>query len=887
MSLTILPYIFTRFAALPVQSLNALKIPEIRSHLNQRQMAVGHLKNSNEKLCDELYILIKKSSDDQERKLLLNLKRSVYNGRQNTKVLAQKIPAETFNMIKKSWEEWLNAGLKYKEFSESWEKSFNEHLWSHRENIRKLTEQYSFRNGVLLSSKDLYEQLDSFSHSNVQSISKDTERIEFSVLRYLTRMAYKTSPFSTFTYLGITEMTPDDQPHLPAVQEIIVSKIRLNNKLLKRIKKLMERHPDLQGLLLINTNSSITESDGRFSFLMNCANIEVFQEIQATNVNQCIKELINGSEENISLLSFIELLSGHIETNVSELQHYLLKLIDSGFLELTLLCSEIDPDWDVHLLAFLGQHKENNEAAGQLYQLVFNLQQAKKEFGAAEISQREVLLKKTSNLYDMTLADLENQAGIVKLPKDEIQNILDNILEKYRNGEGFEKLPYLPVDYRQEGFIYEDTYTDQIHKVNENTVNELGQLLSDLTNRLTVFDIRGKEKTSVKNFFISRYSKDQYVPLVTFYHEYYRHKNESESEIKDQSQLDKSDSWSEAFWKDLQQEKQQSDEIKIQIKDLAHLPVSNHSSPAGASFLQFFDEHSETGTKAVVNGLMQGLGKMSGRFLHLFHAEISEIQRKYNERLFPDQLLIELNDDSSFNANVHPPLLDHEVKMPASNTQMKKSQQISLDRISVGYNEYNDTLCLMDTVLKKEIYAFDLCLETITNRSNLYQLMSLFNPCTYVSYFPIIKVIDHHCPKQFTDESIRMFPRIIFENKLVLRRKGWLVNLNSIPGQDKDENSSSYFLRFHQWLLNNALPSSVFLYLQSPYIPEDQSTGQMAGTRDDYKPQFIGFEQPVLFNLFNKLLNRAGSYIYMEEVLPSVDGSQERVAEHLIQWYNF
>ncbi|WP_223609297.1 lantibiotic dehydratase [Chryseobacterium sp. OSA05B] len=883
MSLTILPYIFTRYAALPVKSFNALKIPEIKDLSEQWQMTLDHDQHCNEKLCDEMYTLIQQSSDDQERKLLLNLKRSVYNRRSNADALLQKIPSETFMAFKEAWGNWLNAGKKCKEFEQYWEKGFNDYLWTHRENIQKLTGEYPFRNGVLLSSKDLYEQLDSFTNADVKSLNKDSERIEFSVLRYLTRMAYKTSPFSTFTYLGLTKMVPDDQSQFSSAPDIVNCKIRLNNKLLKRIKKLMERHPDLQGLLFVNINSSITENNGRFSFLMNCANIEVFQEIQATPVNQYIKELIYHSEESISLSSFIDLLSGHIEADVSELRHYILKLIDSGFLELTLECSEIDPDWDLHLLTFLEQHKKTNEAAEQVYELVTILQLAKNKFETADLFSREILLNNTSKIFDSTISDLENQAGIVKLPKEEIKNVLEGILEKYRNGQGFEKLPYIPVDYRQEGFIYEDAYTDQINTVNESTVNELGQLLSDLSNRLTAFDIRGKEKTSIKEFFLSTYSKDQKIPLVTFYHEYYRYKNESETEgSSTQDNL-----WSELFRKDLQLEEQQSDEIQIQRKNLDPLPLSNNSAPIGSAFLQFFDQLSETGTKAVVNGLMQGMGKMSGRFLHLFDKKISEEHRNYNNRLFSDQLLIELNDDSSFNANIHPPLLDHEVKMPASNTQMKKPQQIPLDRISVGYNADHNSLFLMDTVLGKEIYAFDLCLETITNRSNLYQLMSLFNPCTYVNYFPLIKTIDDHYSKQFKDQDIQIFPRIVFEKKLVLRRKGWLISLNIIPRQNKDESSSIYFLRFHQWLSQNSLPSSVFLYLQSSYIPEDQSPEKATGTRDDYKPQCIDFEQPLLFHLFIKLLNRAGSHIYMEESLPSVNGSQERVAEHLIQWYNF
>jgi hypothetical protein len=396
--------------------------------------------------------------------------------------------------------------------------------------------------------------------------------------------------------------------------------------------------------------------------------------------------------------------------------------------------------------------------------------------------------------------------------------------------------------------------------------------------------MRGKEKNNVKNFFISSYAKDQYIPLVTFYHGYYLHKNKLETQ--DQNQPASQESWMRDLWEDLLQDGQQPDQIDILKKHLQHLPLSDGRSLAGSAFIQFFDQRSTEGTKAVVNGLMQGMGKMSGRFLHLFDAEISEAHREYNKRLFPDQLLMELNDDSSFNANIHPPLLDREVKMPASNTQMEKSQQIPLHRISVGYNKHNDTLCLIDTVLKKEIYAFDLCLETITNRSNLYQLMSLFNPCINVSLFSFIRAIDDQDPGRSPNEDIRVFPRIVYEEKLVLRRQGWLIRLSSIPRQNHGESIGMYFLRFHQWLLKNTLPSSVFLYLQGVHIPEDPSNARTAGNRDDYKPQFIGFAQPLLFNLFTKLLNRAGSYVYMEETLPSVDHSQERVAEHLIQWYD-
>jgi stage V sporulation protein SpoVS len=186
----------------------------------------------------------------------------------------------------------------------------------------------SFPEWYFTFSKDLYDQLDDFAET-LPSVNKDSERIEFSVLRYLTRMAYKTSPFSTFTYLGLTKTAASNNTH--SVSADLNCKIRLNNKLLKRVKKLMEQHPALRNLLFVNANSSITEIDGRFTFLMNSANIEVFQEIQAGGINQYIKELIISSEESITLSALSELLSSQIDAELPELQDYLLKLVDVGF----------------------------------------------------------------------------------------------------------------------------------------------------------------------------------------------------------------------------------------------------------------------------------------------------------------------------------------------------------------------------------------------------------------------------------------------------------------------------------------------------------------------------------------------------------------------------
>ena len=108
--------------------------------------------------------------------------------------MVQKIQPETFELLRNIGKNGKVQTSCIKSFLQLWEADFQNYQSSHRQEIQRLIGEYPFRNGILLSSKDLYDQLDDFAEI-LPSVNKDSERIEFSVLRYLTRMAYKTSTF--------------------------------------------------------------------------------------------------------------------------------------------------------------------------------------------------------------------------------------------------------------------------------------------------------------------------------------------------------------------------------------------------------------------------------------------------------------------------------------------------------------------------------------------------------------------------------------------------------------------------------------------------------------------------------------------------------------------
>jgi len=248
--------------------------------------------------------------------------------------------------------------------------------------------------------------------------------------------------------------------------------------------------------------------------------------------------------------------------------------------------------------------------------------------------------------------------------------------------------------------------------------------------------------------------------------------------------------------------------------------------------------------------------------------------------LHPKHVMIELNDGSSFNANMHPPLLHHEIAIPGGSNNCSRDQGIALKDISVRFNSKEQRLMLYSQDKDQEIFAYDLCLESFYNRSHFYRLLAHFNPEPRVPFRAFIAAVDRHYVAMYPNAAIR--PRITF-GKLVLRRQGWMIRRTGIPLPGTNETEADYFLRFHQWRKETGLPGQVFVILKPGTVAKNDG-GKLL--RDDYKPQYIDFVCPLLLSVFKKMISRAAEWIYLEEPLPA-PAATGNVAEHMVHWYNY
>lgn len=871
----IFPYILTRYASLPFSTLRHWQLPGINAYMAAMEQLQSSIPRQQDLLCNLLFSIIKGTEDNKERQRLLQLKRDIFNG---------KVPplnaAGDNRELSAALQEYLDIHTQKQRLQHEWELSFNTQLSAHRRLLQSLAQQELLRKGILLSSPVLYTQLDSFAAADPLAFRNRELKNEYSLLRYITRMAAKTSPFSTFTYTGIA--TPDErQPHFqqPVITRYIRSGIRLNNALFSYIRSLMIHHPVLNEILEVRLNVTAAIHEEQLCFLINYFNVEAFQRLPARNLPLWLYQFLQKEEMPFTTASLTDVLAKQIpDTDRRSIKEFLLKLAASGFLELGIGCSGVDPAWDLSLSRFL-QPYLHYPAVLSLYGLLQTLAAKQAAYADAGSEERHALLREIAGTLNHCFNTLQLEAGlpVITAAGEAPAPVTD------ANTAVFEVNRFAPRYFAPQDIFYEDAFTVIPDRLPAAAVNAFVRKADQLCSLLEPADALQEERIRMRNFFLQHYGTDQQESITAFYHAYYLHEKKAalagqqeqgnrplkQMEIPDALQLTV-----------------EPGQISLQM----HSSVTGRPGAARGMFVQFYNvqHNGERQLHGVVNAPLPGMGKVAGRFLHLFDPDVTRSFVEWNTALHPAQLLMELNDGSVFNANIHPPLLPYEIGMPGGNNNYPQERRILLRDVQVRYNPGTDLLALYHST-GREIYAYDLCLESFYNRSHFYQLLAHFNPDFRLPLRQLIAAADQRYVLAFgAKEEVQVKPRIVFEGTVVLRRKGWLLRTACIPAQERTETDAAYFVRLQAWREQYQLPEHVFLFLRSPYIPATPAAGKLQ--RDDYKPQYICFTQPLLVILFKKLLSRAGMYCYLEEMLPHADHLQEpaaTVTEYMLHWYKY
>ncbi|MBL3657010.1 lantibiotic dehydratase [Fulvivirga sediminis] len=888
------------------------------------RLEVLELKRTEAKsiLCNDLFDFISNSKSANDQNNLLNLRRDIYNNRKLKKskidrALLVLTPSLTTKLL-----DYLTLLEEIKRVEKEGEGIYINVTSDAKAILKDLASYPTFQKGLLLSSKSLLERISAYQKGKITR--KREMQVESSLLQYLSRMYTKTSPFSTFTNLSLIHFDINNEVRKDNVDSAthFTSHIRLNNYLFKYISDLLKHYREAYLNFSLRTNPTIQRNEDHYLYLTNSNNIESFQRIPHSPLVSHIIEIVDLKEEGVKFDELITALQNDVDASSDELEDYINQLINYGLLEYNLGVSGIDPNWDVKLVKKLSSWADSVPFMSDLIEALKSLRSFAIKYEGADVFDRKRLLHEAFEVIREACFKIHEAA---RLPEDERKPLKE--LEKQwretstdespQNNEGsateeknfeFKHRAVTIFTFKPEQIFYEDTTRQSAITFEQTEIAEVVHKFQQLLNHMRLLSPYQNEKDRMKAYFLEKYGMERKVDIITFYEDYFRDIKRPEKEQKEdyekleiesnklRSQL--LEDWKRSFIEELEKRELGTDEVHFglgileKVNDLNQFSDTGHRADSHGAFFQFYYDNDQL--RAVLNSSFPGYGKMFSRFLHVFEEGLTSELKASNERLGNERtVMLENCDASYFNANLHPPLMPYEVWMPGGHNSLAEDKQIPITDFAVSYNLTNESLELIQKTTNKKLYIFDLGFQGQSGRSQLFQLLEKFTPTEQVNPNIIINYINQLIEKQQHDSEIKVYPRIVFEERLVLQRKTWGIPKELLPFRQPLDTDWDYFKRVNLWRKGQEIPQEVFVHVNQDRFGKNKDIDEEARkkiTKDDYKPQYIDFRNPLFVNLLEKLFKKVPLNLRVVEILPSssqmlrVD-NERFVTEFVVQWY--
>lgn len=1028
------PHVLIRISGGPFTALESLELPGSIGLSGQLFQLKQKLVDLKEEISNTLYTLISRITDPKLQNTLVNCRRDIFNERDIpssiVKQLENLLEADTLRKLR----EYLETKQTITRILTKGKEIFAHEQDNRRHNLHYLAKEETLQKGLLLSSQSLLERIDSYiSHTagNHATLNKKESQTERGLIKYISRMYGKTSPFSTFTNLAMGQLQ-EKQDHLNEFLWLnddktgtTICHIRLNNFLYSYLKTLMCKNRNLYSHFYVRPNPTLEKEETDYLFLTNNDNIEAFQRIPLNPVLDVFVYLANEKKEGIKLEAMINsiLENEYIDAPAEEIEAYIMELIDYGFLEFNIGVSGIDPDWDIKLCEVLNKINETSkyDLLSELIETLKAIRIMAVQYGESGVEKRKTILEEAFQRFKQTCMKLHEAAGLPeneRIPpgteqkktketgkrgsKEPDQNanpegtgpaqIEPAPGEGKRGEEGGEEQGDEQGDepgeepgtsfkhssntyfrFKPEQMFYEDTTVELTPCIDEKQLTAFTQKMNELLQAMKRFEGTWDEKEKMRHFFMNHYGANTTVELLTFYEEFYRKHKKPETEWqrkreqviyqqqnlkenlkenkneKDKGELENlrkeldaegarysvpgimahqagNKAWLESLavlvkeGRRKKQEQGEEDTIHLWGHDLEKINEKHRYMDEGGipssigsfgSFIQFYVEKDAEGSPrlmGVINSTFPGFGKLYSRFMHIYTPDKTEAIRQWNQSFWlqGEPLLVEDCDASYFNANLHPPLLPYEVRIPGGHNTLAPEQQIPITELRVKANEPGQPLQLMHEPTGKQVYVMDLGFQGHLGRSQLFQLLEKFSLARYIYPMPLLNAVNQAMEegdgkgKSGKKSWVQYFPRVIYDGCIVLRRKTWMIKREGLPIRQARESEWEYFLRVDHWRRELGMPEDVFVHvmdrmaMRQPAQPARPGEGgvkmKARPSRDDYKPQYISFRSSFLVNLLEKLLNRVPQGLTMVEMLPNPSqlltiGKERHIVEFTLQWY--
>ncbi|MGH2508435.1 MAG: lantibiotic dehydratase, partial [Ktedonobacteraceae bacterium] len=482
-----------RVAGLPMDSLLPLRFDQTMKVIDDLFAKEHWLQSQAEALSEALYSAIGAIEDKKIRYHLMALRRAIYHV-QLPKTLGAHVwaalPAELAHTIRA----WIADMEQLQALFTGGQETLEAEWTVKSREIQRLAQLEIFQQGLVLASKDLYADVVRWLQDGSEGSLLRDRQLELGLLTYLSRMATKTSPFSTFMSSGRGTWV-DDGPILASTTPWQRrSTVELNWSIAQRIASEIVRWPEIRPYLTLWVNSSLIEDEANLSFLgwkpSTGKRSETVTKLTNSPITQHVLQIISSIEDPTYVAVIQEIARMYPQREEIEIQRGLDYLIETGLLELDLGIPDLSSDYLGQLLSCLQQfHGQRVEAISSLLQKVCTSLQA----------------------YSVT----EQAKERYKL-RDTIYTILAHIYQQL-------SLPVRGVALPAHNVFYENTLLEGSDI--RCSLAKSQEILSDLAllQQVSVlYDQHLPSRLATTAFFVDHYGTDAQISLLRFYEDFCR-----------------------------------------------------------------------------------------------------------------------------------------------------------------------------------------------------------------------------------------------------------------------------------------------------------------------------------------------------------------------------
>jgi len=300
------------------------------------------------------------------------------------------------------------------------------------------------------------------------------------------------------------------------------------------------------------------------------------------------------------------------------------------------------------------------------------------------------------------------------------------------------------------------------------------------------------------------------------------------------------------------------------------------------AFLQ--DCRGQHGYAWVANHMGLGGGRLVRRwFTHSdeFYGSV----RHWFRRLYGDDAIdAAITDGMLFNADVAPSVLTAYIDTPGELFAGQGPMQMIAFRDCVLAFDEEGEVILRNRMNGLRIFTHYDSILVLRSRPLTTQLLALFGrPGTGFNIKAAVQPILDEFRQELSATRAHWRPRVVLNKQIVLRRAEWSIDAKDLPPIGAHMKKADIIKEYALWHRRQNLPRQLFFRRR----PDTSTESGKARRRDEHKPQYVSFGDPLWILFFHKYVTHQGRGRYLcEEALPDplFGGEGERALEHVVHW---